>query len=173
MYRFFLIASLFFTTAAFAIPQSLASKDPDVVSSVDFNRYAGLWYEIAHKKNFFQRNCVYSTADYRVISPTEVSVHNICYKDDGDTSDIEGVAKVEDPAVPAKLKVKFNFFQRGDYWIVDLDTDYQWAVVSAPRKKSLFILSRTAPMEPRLLSEILTKLESKGFDIEDLVYDRY
>lgn len=107
MYRFFLITSLFFATTAFAIPQPLASTDPEVVSSVDFNRYAGLWYEIAHKKNFFQRNCVYSTADYRVISPTEVSVHNICYKDDGDTSDIEGVATVEDPAAPATYSASY------------------------------------------------------------------
>lgn len=156
-----------------AKPAAADSSDPDVVSSVDFNRYAGLWYDIAHAPNFFQRGCVRSTAEYKVLTPLSVSVKNICYKSDGSTSDIEGEAKVVDPAVPAKLKVRFNFFARGDYWIIDLDPNYQWAVVSAPKKKSLFILSRQAPMDPVLLDKIIESLKAKGFATEDLVYDQY
>ena len=107
------------------------------------------------------------------MSPTEVSVYNVCHKANGKTSDIQGTARVTDPAVPAKLRVKFNFFARGDYWITDLDPNYQWAVVSAPRKKSLFILARKAPMDPVLLKQIVDGLKTKGFDTDSLVYDQY
>lgn len=150
-----------------------AETDPQVVSEVDLNLYSGKWYEIAHAPNFFQRNCLRSTADYAVLSPTSISVKNVCFKENGEISDIEGTAKIVDPAEPAKLKVRFNFFARGDYWIVDLDPHYQWAVVSGPGKKSLFILARQAPMNPDLLANILSTLKSKGFRTEELIYDKY
>jgi apolipoprotein D and lipocalin family protein len=152
---------------------SESETDPTVVSSVDFNRYAGDWYEIAHAPTFFQRNCIRSTARYEVLTSDSVSVHNVCIKKDGTTSDIRGTATVTDPNIPAKLKVKFNFFARGDYWITELDSDYQWAVVSAPKKKSLFILSRVAPMDSVLLSQILTTLAKKGFNTQELIFDQY
>lgn len=147
--------------------------DPEVVKSVDISRYVGTWFEIAHAPNFFQRGCERSTAEYQIIDEANISVHNVCYHSDNSTSDISGTATIVDPAEPAKLKVRFNFFARGDYWITELDPNYQWAVVSAPAKKSLFILSRQAPMDKLLLQQILNTLESKGFDTTDLIYDKY
>ena len=157
------------------IPESWIQResDPQVVETVDFNRYVGLWYDIAHDPNFFQRNCLRSTAEYQILSPDSVSVHNICYKKDGETDDIKGVAKVTDSRFPAKLEVDFGFMRKGDYWIIDLDPNYQWAVVSGPKKKSLFILARQAPMERMLLDQILTSLKNKGFETDDLVFDEY
>ncbi len=149
------------------------NSDPDVVSEVDFDRYSGLWYEIAHDSNFFQRGCKRSTAEYAVLDETRVSVLNTCYKHDGTFRDIKGVATVVDPATPAKLKVRFNIFSRGDYWITHLDQNYQWAVVSGPAKKSLFILARQAPMDKGLLDAILAQLNQEGYDLSDLIYDDY
>lgn len=149
------------------------NADPKVVSEVDLARYSGKWHEIAHSPNFFQRKCLRSTAEYAVTSPTSVSVKNVCFKQDGEISDIEGIAKIVDTAQPAKLKVRFNFFARGDYWIIDLDPNYQWAVVSGPSKKSLFILARQAPMDPDLLVSIMVSLKEKGFRTEELVFDKY
>jgi apolipoprotein D and lipocalin family protein len=149
------------------------SGDPSVVPDVDFTRYVGPWKEIAHSPNFFQKKCLRSTAEYALLGPGKVSVHNICYKENGKTSDIHGVATVTDPAVPAKLKVRFNFFARGDYWIVRLDPNYEWAVVSGPKRRSLFILSREAPMAPALLETLLKDLAADGFDTKALVFDKY
>lgn len=162
-----------FLIYAIGEPVMANDSDPQVVSEVDLNRYAGTWYDIAHSPNFFQRNCVRSKAEYAVTSPTSISVKNTCYKEKGGISDIEGTAKIVDPAEPAKLKVRFNFFARGDYWIIDLDSDYQWAVVSGPEKKSLFILSRQAPMAPEVLEKILTSLKQKGFRTEEFVFGQY
>lgn len=154
--------------------QALANEsDPQVVSEIDLNRYAGKWFEIAHSPNFFQRKCIRSTAEYAVISPTSVSVTNVCYKADESISDIEGIAKIVDIKEPAKLKVRFNFFARGDYWIIDLDPEYQWAVVSGPKKKSLFILARSAPMETELQERIIESLKNKGFRTDELIFDQY
>lgn len=170
--KYFLSLTLLLVSCA-SIPTKADQQDPTVVNEVDLNKYAGKWYEIARYPTFFQRNCVYSTAEYAVASPDSISVHNVCHKENRETSDIKGTAKIVDSAVPAKLKVVFNIFARGDYWIIGLDPNYQWAVVSGPRKESLFVLARTAPMEPQLLSSIISDLKKRGFDTEKIVYDRY
>ena len=56
-----------------------------------------------------------------------------------------------------------NLFE-GKYWIVLLDDDYEWAVVSDPNRSTLFILSRTAHIEDALYQDILEQLRAKGFD---------
>jgi apolipoprotein D and lipocalin family protein len=145
--------------------------DPSVIKEVDINRYAGLWNEVAHSKNFFQRGCARSTAEYGVIDALSITVHNVCHRKDGSTRDISGVAKVVDPVEPAKLKVRFNFFARGDYWITHLDPQYDWAVVSGPKKANLFILSRRFPIDAKILEEILATLKAEGYDLSTLVYD--
>jgi apolipoprotein D and lipocalin family protein len=149
------------------------STDPSVVNQIDLQKYSGKWYEIARKPTFFQRNCVRSTAEYQVIDSTSISVYNVCYKADNSTSDISGTAKIVDANEPAKLKVRFNFFAQGEYWVTELDSNYQWAVVSASKKSSLFILAREAPMKPELLNSILNTLKAKNYELSDLVYDQY
>lgn len=169
------IAALAISALIYVIgePVMATDSDPQVVSEVDLNRYSGTWYDIAHSPNFFQRNCVRSKAEYAVTSATSISVKNTCYKENGATSDIEGTAKIVDASQPAKLKVRFNFFARGDYWIIDLDPNYQWSVVSGPQKKSLFILSRQTPMAPETLEKILNSLKEKGFRTDEFVFGRY
>lgn len=166
----FLMVILGLTLATSA--QARAS-DPSVVRVVDFGRYAGLWYDIARNPSFFQDKCLHSTAEYAVVAADSVSVKNTCYQAEGKVTDIEGTAKVKDMSEPAKLRVKFNFFARGDYWITELDPNYEWAVVSGPHKKSLFILARKAPMDKTLLAGIISNLKSKGFDTSKLIYDQY
>lgn len=172
-----MLAAIVFAAVARAETRGLGlgweSRDPAVVKSVNFGRYVGFWYEIAHAPNWFQTDCARSTAEYKELTATSVSVLNTCYTADNSVSDIQGTATVVDPKTPAKLEVEFNFFARGDYWIVDLDPNYQWSVVSGPNKQSLFILSRTAPMEPALLKSILNRLQKRGFDVDNLIFDKY
>lgn len=148
-------------------------SNPTVVDQIDLNKYSGKWYEIGRYPTFFQRNCVQSTAEYQVQPDNSLSVYNVCYKKDKSTSDIKGTASIVDLAVPAKLKVRFNIFAQGEYWIISLDKNYQWVVVSSSQKKSLFILARTAPMESSLKNNILADLKLRGFDIEKIIYDQY
>jgi apolipoprotein D and lipocalin family protein len=171
-YYSILLAILLTTSTSLSISQA-DNSDPAVVAQVDLNKYSGKWYEIARYPTFFQKDCVSSTAEYQVLSDNSLSVHNICYKEDRSTSDIKGTAKIVNANVPAKLKVRFNIFAQGDYWIIALDPNYQWAVVSSAKKGSLFVLARTAPMESGLKSKIILDLKNRGFDAEKIVYDKY
>ena len=57
----------------------------------------------------------------------------------------------------------------GDYWIIDLSPNYEYAVVGEPRRKYLWILSRTAKMDEKLYAEITGRLAAKGYDATKLV----
>ncbi|MEQ1721962.1 MAG: lipocalin family protein [Pseudobdellovibrio sp.] len=169
-----LLLAIILLSSCVSLNKSYADEtDPSVVQQIDLLKYSGKWFEIARKPTFFQRNCVRSTAEYQVIDDSSVSVYNVCYKADNSTSDISGTAKILDRNEPAKLKVRFNIFAQGEYWVTDLDPNYQWAVVSASKKSSLFILAREAPMKPELLKQILDTLKAKNFNVEELVFDQY
>ena len=53
---------ILFTAMIFnsVIPQ----KTPSVVSTVDLNRYMGMWYEIARLPNYFERKLKCTSATY-------------------------------------------------------------------------------------------------------------
>ncbi len=146
-------------------------EDPSVVANLDLLRFSGFWFEVARTPSFFQRNCINSTAEYSVINSASISVLNTCCKKNGKASTIDGVAKIVDERFPAKLKLSFSFFQKGDYWITELDPNYQWAVISAPGKKFIYILSRVSKINENEKNLILNILRSKNYDVDQLIYD--
>ncbi len=139
----------------------------EVVPHVDLGRYVGRWYEIASFPQRFQKGCSDSRAEYRILPDGNVEVLNSCLKD-GKVDTAKGRAWVVDTKTNAKLKVSFFWPFRGDYWIIDLEKDYEYAVVSAPSMKYLWILSRTPTMEEQRYQAIVGRLKDRGFDITKL-----
>lgn len=145
--------------------------DNSVVQAVDINRYLGTWYEIARYDNTFEKGLVGNTAQYSLREDGKIKVVNSGYADtlDGEVSTAVGKAKMPNPKEPAKLKVSFFLFFYGDYYILELDTDYQWAVVGSSTDKYLWILSRTPKMDDRLYRTILGLLEKRKYDTSKLL----
>jgi apolipoprotein D and lipocalin family protein len=137
-----------------------------VVDRVDLERYLGKWYEIASYPAWFQKGCAGSTAEYSLLSDGKIRVVNQCRKNslDGPLKESKGKAEVADTATNAKLKVWFFWPFKGNYWIIELDDNYQWAVVGEPSRKYLWILSRTPLMEEAVYEGILDRLPQKGYD---------
>ena len=148
------------------------AKEPElaVVDSFELDRYLGTWYEIASYPAWFQKNCTAVTALYSLRDDGLIEVLNSCRKGslDGKLKQSTGRAKVVDMDSNAKLKVSFFGPFWGKYWIIDLDPDYQWAVVGEPKRKYLWILSRTPSMEDGVFEEILARLPNKGYDPDRL-----
>ena len=146
------------------------SQTLQTVPSVELNKYAGKWYEIASYPQTFQKGCHCTTAEYTLSDKGYVIVENRCNKDsvNGKQSYIKGKAFVEEGSGNAKLKVQFFWPFRVKYWIIDLADDYSYAVVSHPNKKYLWILSRSPKMEEAVYLEILSRLKAKGFDLSKL-----
>jgi len=142
------------------------------VPYVDVKRYMGVWYEIARYPNPFQKNCVGSKAHYSLMEDGTISVLNECNHKtlDGPIKSAKGIARVVDHNSNAKLKVSFFWPFYGDYWIIDLGEDYDYAVVGHPKRKYLWILSRTKDMDQTLYDQILKRLEQQYYDTKKLIH---
>lgn len=140
------------------------------VSSVDLSRYSGTWYEIARYPNRFQRDCQSdTTAEYTLRKDGKVQVVNSCRQKDGKTKTARGTAKVADKATNAKLRVTFFWPFYGDYWVIGLDPDYRYAIVGEPKRKYLWILSRTPDLDPPTYKAILEQVKTAGYNSEKLI----
>ena len=140
------------------------------VSHVELNRYLGKWYEIASFPQWFQKGCVATSATYAFRKDGAVDVLNQCRKEtlDGKPKDAKGKAWVVDPKTNAKLKVRFFWPFSGDYWIIDLGENYEYAVVGHPKRTYLWILGRTPQMDPDVYDGILERLKKQHYDLTPL-----
>ena len=147
-----------------------ADSDLQAVDKVDAQRYMGKWYDIANFPQRFQKNCKCTSAEYKLLDDETVEVYNYCLDSEtGKVKDITGKAFIADKTTNAKLKVQFFWPFKGDYWIIELADDYNYAVVSEPGKEYLWILSRTPKMDENLLQAIIGRLKEKGFDTSKIV----
>jgi apolipoprotein D and lipocalin family protein len=166
------LLSIFLGIAASAGFLTAAEKPPPLqtVERFDLNRYMGKWYEIASFPQWFQKNCVASRATYTLRKDGKVDVLNECHDKtlDGKLRDAKGKAWVVDSKSNAKLKVRFFWPFSGDYWIIDLDADYQYAVVGHPKRKYLWILSRSTQMNPATYDQIIERLKKQHYDVDRL-----
>lgn len=176
-----LIAALCFSFAAWLVlapAQAQSTETPptplEAITSLDVARYMGTWYEVAKYPNWFQKRCIANTsATYATQQNGMLQVVNRCQKEDGSMSEALGAAKQVGDASSPKLEVRFapawlSFlpFMWGNYWVIDLDPQYQLAAVSEPSRKYLWILSRSKTVEPTAYESLLQRLKQKGFNLD-------
>ncbi len=160
---------------ALALP-AFAAEPVRSVPELDISRYAGHWHEIGHLPVFFQRQCAGDiTASYTLREDGLVGVVNACRTRGGERDSSQGVARPVE-GHPGRLEVRFapdwlSWLPMvwADYWVVDLDPGYQWAVVGSPNRKYLWILSRTPTMEKALFERIKARAEKMGYDLKPMV----
>ena len=144
-----------------------------VAPYVAIERYLGTWYEIARKPVSFEKNCYGTQAHYALRKDGKtIDVVNTCYKKSLSGSEQVGLAKawVVDPITNAKLKVQFQWPFRGDYWILEVGKRYDYALVGEPKRKSLWILSRTPTLSHRITARLLARARQQGFDTDDMIF---
>lgn len=153
-----------------------ADQAVKTIAALDVPRYLGTWYEIAKFPNWFQKKCVSNTkAVYTAKPDGNLRVLNSCKTVSGETSEAEGLARQIGGKDSPKLEVRFapdwlSFLPMvwGDYWVIDLDSQYQVAAVSDPRREYLWVLSRTPQIDPTVYADLLQRLKQQQFDIQKL-----
>jgi apolipoprotein D and lipocalin family protein len=146
------------------------------IASLDVPRYMGTWYEIAKYPNSFQKKCARNTrADYQAKPDGTVQVLNRCVTANGQTTEALGAARQMGPADSPKLQVRFapawlSFLPMvwGDYWVIDLDPDYQLVAVSEPKREYLWVLSRKPKVDANAYQALRGRLAQQGFNLKRL-----
>ncbi len=176
-----LVASLGLGPARADHPSAAAGTKPKVTAvAVDLPRYVGQWYQVALYPNKFQAQCVKdTTATYRPLPDGSIEVTNACRLQNGEMTRVVGQARYQDEAAPdtpqaarpAKLEVRFAPrwlswlpLVWGDYWVIDVASDYRWAVVSEPQRQFLWVLSRSPALTEADDASIRRFLQAQGFD---------
>ena len=143
----------------------------NVVPFVDLTRYTGTWYEIARYPHKFQKGCIDSRATYTLRDDGKLSVLNECYEesDRSKNRSAKGKAWIVDSETNAKLKVSFFWPFSGDYWIIELGKNYEYAVIGHPSRKYLWILSRSKVMDESVYEGILKRLKERHYESSKLI----
>lgn len=167
-----LLAALVCLGAQAAEPPSPLATVP----ALDIPRYMGTWYEIAKYPNRFQKACIADTrAEYRLMPDRQVEVANSCREASGEIRTAVGAARqVGGPSSPT-LQVRFapawlSFLPLvwGDYWVIDIDSNYQLVAVSEPKREFLWVLSRSPQVDPAAYEALLGRLATQGFELRRL-----
>ena len=142
-----------------------------VVQDFALERYLGTWYEIARLDHSFERGLSHVQADYSMREDGGVRVINKGYngkKAAWDSS--EGKAYFVGESIVGQLKVSFFGPFYGAYNIIELDPNYQYALVVGPDTDYLWILSRTPELGKDVLQRLLAKASTLGFATDQLIY---
>lgn len=141
------------------------------VERVDVQKYMGRWYEIARIPNRYQDRLVAVTCDYDLRDNGTIGVVNTGRLDRIDGKERKSTAKAwtVDGANGSQWEVQFIWPLTADYWIIDLDPDYRYAVVGQPCRTHLWILSRTPTMDEATYQTICDRLKQHGYDPDKLV----
>jgi len=166
--KFTLFAALAFAVLAlFLILQPGMAQRP-YIKNFDLDRYLGKWYEIARFPHSFEKGLVGCTATYSMRPDGKVKVENAGYKNtlDGEYSVARAKAKFAGARDEGHLKVAFFLFFYADYFIMDMDPDYQWALIGSKSDKYLWILARSPQLDDATYNRILDKARSLGYDLK-------
>ena len=156
------------------------TKPLQTVEKVELDRYLGMWYEVARKPMVFQKSCDRDViAVYTLNENGNINVNNRCVSKDGTKKQSIGEAFVQNAPFNTKLKVSFLPeairwlpVGRGDYWVLKADEDYQTVLVGEPRRKYMWVLSRSAHPDQEVIQEYLNYAQSVGYDLSDIIYTK-
>jgi len=177
-----LIGAMALLMVTLAPAETRSSGAPlQAIAALDVPRYMGRWYEIAKLPNWFRRKCVADTsATYRLLPDGRVEVLNQCRKDNGQMDQALGMARQIGPAHSATLQVRFAPswlsvlpFVWGDYWVIDLDERYELVAVSEPKRRYLWILSRSPVVDEARYNALLARLQAMGLEVGQLERTRH
>jgi apolipoprotein D and lipocalin family protein len=141
------------------------------VERVEVDRYLGDWFEVASFPQDVQAGCSGTNTNYALRDDGEIDITNRCIKD-GEEDVATGIARIVDTDTNAKLEISFFRPFYGDYWVIELGDElpdeYSYAVVGHPSRDYLWILSRTPTLDNALYDNVVSRLQTVGYEIDRL-----
>ncbi|WP_180381614.1 lipocalin family protein, partial [Campylobacter jejuni] len=79
---------------------------------------------------------------------------------------------VSNRQLAVRFNIFMNLFNKVNYEIIFVDSEYKVAIVGSPDKKYLWILVRNI-IDEKSIKELLNIARQRGFDISDVVFNKY
>jgi apolipoprotein D and lipocalin family protein len=149
-----------------------ALPPPQTVQSLDLKRLSGLWYEIGRIPVENEKT---HTAGVVSFTPTANGALALSYRwhegvIDGPAREATAVAVPEDPAHPARLKLRSatNGLPSA-LWVLALSPDNMICVVGSPDRKIAMMLHRRPAIFVNTFGELARVLEGQGYPVDRLL----
>ncbi|WP_294142687.1 lipocalin family protein [uncultured Sanguibacteroides sp.] len=154
------------------IGQTEGKVDNTAVDSLDIDKYAGLWYEIARFDHPFERGMVGVTTEYIIKSNGDIEVIGCGYRDslNGEKREIVGKVHIPDKDKPGILKVTFFLIFSTNYYILEVEKDYSAALIGSSEIDHLWIVSRSPKLPKKKLNDLLKRAQKRGYDTQALIF---
>ncbi len=171
-----IIKSAIAASALVLLFASLKSKEKkvDVVRPFDQKKYLGKWYEIARLDYVWERHLDNVTATYSLKENGEVKVDNKGYNVDKEKWQ-ESIGKAKPAKDPKEGSLRVSFFGPfyAAYNIVDIDTDYKYALVAGDSTKYMWILSREKTIPEEIKTAYIQKAKLLGYNTDKLIWVKH
>ncbi len=153
-----------------SLPSTVAAQTVAAVPKLDLNGLMGTWYEIARLPNKAERHCVRNVQVLYALGDKKntFQLGTSCLLKDGTPDSYDGTGKM-DKAGDGKLKLGWLPLFTSPYWVLATGPSFEWALIGSPKHKSLWILSRTAGLDPAVLAGIKATATAQGFDLGKLI----
>jgi len=135
-------------------------------SGLDIERFMGDWYVIGLAPNFIEEGASNGIESYRLNPKGQVEISYSFIKN-GKPKKMSAKGFIQNPENTI-WKVQFFWPVKFPYYVLNLDTDYQYTVVGVPNRKYVWIMSRTPEIDDDTYAGILQRLEDIGYMITDI-----
>jgi apolipoprotein D and lipocalin family protein len=136
------------------------------VPQLDLPRFMGDWYVFAHIPYSLEKGKV-GTLDRYALRPDGRIQNSYLFRRgslDAPLEEWKGVAWVHDKQSNAEWRVQFVWPFRVPFLVIDLDYEYQWAVIGYPSRKLAWVLSRKTALNETTYQGILQRMQQQGYD---------
>ncbi|MEN9662458.1 MAG: hypothetical protein RL324_1407 [Verrucomicrobiota bacterium] len=136
------------------------------VAHVDLNRYMGDWYVVANIPYVLENGKVATLDRYAPRADGRMDNIFIFRKGSFDAPEQQwrGVSWVYNHETNAEWRVQFFWPVRLTYLVIDLDSDYRWAVIGHPSRNYIWVLARTRSLPDDVYRGILDRAAAQGYD---------
>ncbi|RUO39366.1 hypothetical protein CWE15_09595 [Aliidiomarina taiwanensis] len=153
----------------FAVHNKKVTPVVNPIQNFQAERYAGTWYEVLRLPHSFEKNLTQVTAEYRLNNDGTIEVTNRGFHSKkGRWQTAIGLAKPV-AGLNAGFKVSFFWPFTGGYYIAELGSQYEYAVIVSDSRDYFWLLSRTPNPSQGLIDEVTAKAYDWGYNIDNLI----
>ncbi|WP_291912002.1 lipocalin family protein [Chitinophaga sp. CB10] len=158
--------ALYLKGRSVSIPRGATAVQP-----FDLAKYLGKWYEIARKDYRFEKNMSNVTATYSLTPKGEVRVDNRGFDEAaGEWRESAGRAKFVKDKSLGRFMVSFFPFIWAGYNVIEVDDDYQHALVVGDNLDYIWFLSRTPELPEPVRERFMMRAEELGYGLGSLIW---
>lgn len=168
--------NFFGLTSVCAALSGCAHSYTRTVDQVDRDRFMGVWYVMAGRFTFIEKDVYNSVEKYTWNEPKQRIDIDFSFNEGSLTGELKKYPQkgwIYNQKTNATWKISPFWPLRFTYLVLALDPNYEWTAIGVPNQKYLWIMARRPTLPSAKIQEIIEKVQSLGYLVKDIVYVKH